>query len=181
MQPSAALNPNSQVSMSAMFILLGHSVRRGGCPYARPRTILFLRYVRRTGIESSDSARTVAANFGIRVEYFLPTTSGPDETEADTVVRPRHAAGGQETVSGVSRCSAHSLLHTYAARKPRSLTWHYTVEYFLLSALILARSLGTPVFESSSPSYSADVKPLYPPWANNFHTRSRSRGFLAAL
>jgi hypothetical protein len=37
-----------------MCILWGHSVRRGGCPYGRPRTILFLRYPCRTGIESSD-------------------------------------------------------------------------------------------------------------------------------
>jgi len=41
------------------------------CPYARPRTILLLRYVRRTGIESGDSARTGAANFRIRVERRL--------------------------------------------------------------------------------------------------------------
>jgi histidinol phosphatase-like enzyme len=55
-----------------MCILWGHSVRRGGCPYARPRTILFLRYLRQTGIESSDSARTVAVDFGIRVQTANP-------------------------------------------------------------------------------------------------------------
>ena len=35
-----------------------------------------------------------------------------------------------------------------------------TVEYFRQSVLILSISLGTPVKESSLPSYSADMKPL---------------------
>jgi hypothetical protein len=45
----------------------GHSVRRGACPYARPHATLFLRHLRRRGLEPSDSARTAAANFRIRV------------------------------------------------------------------------------------------------------------------
>jgi hypothetical protein len=41
------------------------------CPYVRPRTILFLRYLRQTGLDSSDSARTAAADFRIRVQVTI--------------------------------------------------------------------------------------------------------------
>src|SRR5262249_22818927 len=53
----------------------------------------------------------------------------------------------------------------------------YALEYFAQSALIRSTSLGTAVTALSSPSSSADMYPLYPPWTKSFQTRSRSIGW----
>jgi hypothetical protein len=46
-------------------------------PLRRARTILFLQHLRQTGIESSDSARTAATNFRIRVQYHIDDAIHP--------------------------------------------------------------------------------------------------------
>ena len=63
------------------------------------------------------------------------------------------------------RAQLHPMLVTRAPVSPLTLMNSHkgrgqTVEYFRQSVLILSISLGTPVRESSLPSYSADMKPL---------------------